>query len=322
MEILYIIGNGFDINLGMKTRYSDFYTYYKTTNSKSEAIQKMKESISNNIENWSDLELAFGRYTSKLKNLEEFDEVYDDLIDNLCDYLINEEQNFDFSKVSPQILYDYLCYPEKSLPQEDIEEISSLKKAWINEKWNIHIVSFNYTRSIEKIVKTLPIVISRNSVSSINLQRIYHIHGYTDKDPILGVNDISQIENIEFHANENIIEALVKTKCNRALRHNVDKLFEKYISEAHLICIFGSSLGDTDNYWWELIGNSIKKGTHLIIFKKGEKIKQRFGHKKIRSRKAILNLFLEKLNLTNEEKEKAQKFIHIDVNTDMFNFRI
>ncbi|MBK7465948.1 MAG: hypothetical protein IPJ43_03540 [Saprospiraceae bacterium] len=40
MEILYIIGNGFDINLGMKTRYSDFYTYYKTTNSKSEAIQK------------------------------------------------------------------------------------------------------------------------------------------------------------------------------------------------------------------------------------------------------------------------------------------
>ncbi|MBK7465949.1 MAG: hypothetical protein IPJ43_03545 [Saprospiraceae bacterium] len=51
------------------------------------------------------------------------------------------------------------------MPQEDIEEISSLKKAWINEKWNIHIVSFNYTRSIEKIVKTLPIVISRNSVT-------------------------------------------------------------------------------------------------------------------------------------------------------------
>ena len=28
MNILYLIGNGFDLNLGLPTRYSDFLEYY------------------------------------------------------------------------------------------------------------------------------------------------------------------------------------------------------------------------------------------------------------------------------------------------------
>ena len=28
MKVVYLIGNGFDLNLGLKTSYSDFYTYY------------------------------------------------------------------------------------------------------------------------------------------------------------------------------------------------------------------------------------------------------------------------------------------------------
>ncbi len=41
MKVIYIIGNGFDINLGMKTKYSDFYTYYQTINSKSILIKNL-----------------------------------------------------------------------------------------------------------------------------------------------------------------------------------------------------------------------------------------------------------------------------------------
>lgn len=299
MDILYIIGNGFDINIGMKTRYSDFYEYYKTTESKSEDIEKLKDSISKGIENWSDLELAFGKYTSKLNSIKEFDEVYDDIIDKLGDYLTNEEDIFDFSKVSKQKFINFLCNPEISIPEEDAEEISSQKYDWQTEDWKINIMSFNYTRTIEKILENenLPIHLGEHHKRSIYLKSIQHIHGYTDKRTILGVNDISQIDKSEFHENDDIVEALVKTKCNRGLRHNIDRLFEKYISEANLICIFGSSLGDTDNYWWKLIGDSVRNGTQLIIFKKGEDIKQRFGHKTVRSRKAILKLFFEKTNL-------------------------
>ena len=66
MNILFLIGNGFDLNLGMKTNYNDFYKYYASKQSSSDLIQKLKKEIDGNIENWSDLELALGKYPSAL----------------------------------------------------------------------------------------------------------------------------------------------------------------------------------------------------------------------------------------------------------------
>lgn len=40
MKILYIIGNGFDLNLQLKTSYKDFYDYYKSTESSTDSIRK------------------------------------------------------------------------------------------------------------------------------------------------------------------------------------------------------------------------------------------------------------------------------------------
>lgn len=44
--ITFIIGNGFDLNLGMKTRYRDVYDSYVTSPSKSEVIGVFDLSIS------------------------------------------------------------------------------------------------------------------------------------------------------------------------------------------------------------------------------------------------------------------------------------
>ena len=40
MNIVHIIGNGFDLNLDLKTSYKDFYDYYIKINSKNEIIYK------------------------------------------------------------------------------------------------------------------------------------------------------------------------------------------------------------------------------------------------------------------------------------------
>jgi hypothetical protein len=69
METAFFIGNGFDINLGMRTRYSDFYESYKSIDSKSDDVKKLKKEIAEGIVNWSDLELALGKYTENLKDL-------------------------------------------------------------------------------------------------------------------------------------------------------------------------------------------------------------------------------------------------------------
>ena len=48
MNILYLFGNGFDLNLGLKTSYTDFYNYYNSLTSTTEKVKFLKESISEN----------------------------------------------------------------------------------------------------------------------------------------------------------------------------------------------------------------------------------------------------------------------------------
>jgi hypothetical protein len=119
MKILYIIGNGFDINLGLKTRYVDFYEYYKTIPTKSPIVKILKDNIGENFKNWSDLEKALGEYTENFNTIDEFIEVYEDIGDNLGDYLKEQEKDFDFSKIDRDKLSSYLSFPEKSLLQAD-----------------------------------------------------------------------------------------------------------------------------------------------------------------------------------------------------------
>ena len=67
MVITHIIGNGFDINQGLKTSYKDFYRdYYLKQDSSESVIDELKSAISGDIENWSDLELAIGKYTAHI----------------------------------------------------------------------------------------------------------------------------------------------------------------------------------------------------------------------------------------------------------------
>jgi cobalamin biosynthesis Mg chelatase CobN len=105
MNIVYIIGNGFDLNLGMKTRYTDFYEYYKLIKSDKSSIKQLKNEILNNYQTWSDLELAIGNYTQKLNSTEEFDEVFEDILDKLSEYLEKEENSFDLNVIDKQLFY-------------------------------------------------------------------------------------------------------------------------------------------------------------------------------------------------------------------------
>lgn len=321
MNTVFIIGNGFDINLGLKTSYKNFYEHYKTIEPKTELIKNLKEDISNGITDWSDLEIAFGKYTVKLEDIKQFDEVYEDIVDNLGDYLIEEENKLDFNKIDLGKFINNLTFPELPLTDEDIQELRNFKQDWKSVDWNINIITLNYTRIIEKIFenKISDRPIGSHHHNSVILKNLQHIHGYTDKRTILGVNDVSQVAKTDFHENEEVLEALIKTKCNRTQRHNVDRKCESYIVEANMICIFGSSLGETDNYWWQLVGEQLKRGVRVIIFKKGQEIKERFGQKNARTRRQVKKVFLDKTNLTTEEKKEYENNIYVGVNTEMFN---
>lgn len=125
MNITYLLGNGFDINIGLKTRYQDFYLYYLNESQlDNPLVQRIKEDINKNIENWSDLELAIGKYTANVTSENEMINLYNDLADSLEKYL-SEEVGFvllsDRESARKAFIND-ICQPEKYFLRADKEE--------------------------------------------------------------------------------------------------------------------------------------------------------------------------------------------------------
>lgn len=321
MQILYIIGNGFDMNLGMKTSYNDFYNHYLTIESEDELVIKLKEELKSDFDSWADLEIAFGNFTKYLNSTEDFDIVFDDLGNELSKYLQNEQNIFEASKVKKDLFFKYLHTPEDSLAQADINELVTFKNQWKSHQWIFNIITLNYTRTIENILDNPTIINTiignNNNIPSI-LNGIFHIHGFTDERMVLGVNDETQILNKELLNNRDILDSIIKSNVNRVSKHTIDNTCERLIKQANLFCIFGTSIGDTDKIWWELIGEQLKRGAKIIIFTKGEEINLRTSYKISRMERAVRNRFLSKTNLTDTEREKFENNIYAGINTDMF----
>ena len=104
MKITVLVGNGFDISLGIKSSYGDFYTWYCAQKSDVAHIQKfrddIKEDMSRNVpseeKTWADFELGLGKYTANFTpdNVDEFIECLEDAQESIRDYLQTEQDKF------------------------------------------------------------------------------------------------------------------------------------------------------------------------------------------------------------------------------------
>ena len=338
MNIVYLIGNGFDINLGLNTRYCDFYKYYlesQQSDNSNPHIKALKKSLKTFLDQipllntkdecakWSDLEFALGEYTKDFKSVSEFQTIYYDLYDNLADYIEQESDKLvTFENVSQ--LYNDLISPENHLPSLDKNIIRDYGSKWNNtSQWNVNIITFNYTLTIEQLLgyQNKQLSLGKNRYGHpIILNSINHIHGTVNEHMLLGVNDILQIGNESFRDNQALQNILVKPQTNKMLKELIDVRCKKIIQEANLICLFGLSLGDTDSIWWKLIGEQLKKNNTMILyFAKGEEIpKRRFhlmGNKEIELKEYLLS----KSELSIEEKKNIQDKIFIGYNTKIFS---
>lgn len=339
MNIVYLLGNGFDINIGMNTRYSDFYEYYNNIPTESKKIAGLKSSIKAYIHkkkngeeltdkeiNWSDLEIAFGQYCEKFTTTEEFEEVYNDLVDNLGEYLENEENSYDFSLQDKTKLPRDLLTPHLFLTETDGEIIKKYLQSQTNS-WFVHIITLNYTRSIERIMDygsgEMPLGGNINNYTS-SLKDVQHIHGYTNSRMILGVNDESQINNGELLKNPYFRQDIIKSECNKAQKTLHVRRCENMINSAHIICLYGVSLGDTDNIWWQKIAEAMaKNNSKLLIFYHSTKyISTRRSHKRQQIEDEVIENFLSKSNLNDEQKKTIRSNIFVSVNSNIFNFKL
>lgn len=321
IRITFLIGNGFDLNVGLDTRYVDFYKYYvdKCKNVLSEEIEK-------NIDVWSDMELALGQCTEKIKDKSEFWACETDLEKCLLNYLEEQMKRIDIADEQKQrdigfemrySLTDfYKNFPDNI--KSHISEMISDK----NEQIEYSFITFNYTDAFEKCLNAVEKQCMDEPWAEID-KTVLHIHGTTkSRDMVLGVNDESQIADKEFRNNILDRQRFIKEEI---IKHNGNANKEKaceIIDSSSIICIFGMSIGKTDKLWWQYIAKWLKndEDRRLIIFAKDWKTNliSKYSNDCENETKDKFKYNGELANVWEEIEDQ----IYVKVNADMFNFKI
>lgn len=334
--ITFLIGNGFDINLGLNTRYADFYKYFLENASVSNMI---KQWIEKEIDLWSDLELQLGKKVSEItdKTLDKFylDKIELDRL--LLEYLEKEQDRFviddnrkrleeEFSRSIKDITDGFTL--------DDRDSVNNTKTHFCNEEYFVQFVSFNYTNALDQIVedcKKNNVDVGKHTNNSGSLMtdkigNVFHVHGTVEGDALLGVNDTSQIENEFLQADTTFVTTFVKRNTNEYLGQQRTSKTKDIIYKSNIICVFGMSIGDTDKMWWEelvnwLIASNLRK---LIIFWKGNEseFKRPIPTQVILLKNSIMKRFLDLgKGVHSDAKLKAiEKQIMVIFNSKIFSF--
>ena len=204
MNILYIVGNGLDIQYGLKTKYSDFYEYQLPIYEE----KKMTENYSNiiydyilndkktNWENWSDLELALGELTKNPEvNEEEFMNALDKLNEDLNNYLSIVQNKFDLTGKTIDIQKN-LKEIYSQIPDGSKERVLQFIQSFSIATDYINILTLNYTNILDRLIekeKNKEYKSFRSHNYGCFIKNVEHVHGTLDFSLILGVNDENQI---------------------------------------------------------------------------------------------------------------------------------
>lgn len=280
MNITYIVGNGLDLQYGLKTRYKDFYNYQK-----SKYDERKKKGYSNYIyeslfkdqvndyENWSDFEISIGELTQKNSditvteyNKEKFIDDFADVVDDLRDYLREVQNSFDVEKYTIDF-EGTLTNLRNNLPSIHQNIITQLTEQSGREHDYINLLTLNYTDVFDKLYNQSVTNFYnqlRNNQYYFYLKTPVHVHGTLEESTILGVSEESQISDTFSDEQK---EIFIKKSSLAAFRENLDEKTTKIISSSDLIILYGVSLGMTDTYIWKQIAEkSIETGMPIIIY--------------------------------------------------------
>lgn len=266
-NITFFIGNGFDINLGLDTRYKDIFTNWeaKCPSSQNIFLNDFKNASNDNFL-WWDFEESIGKLTLNKSDLDKYIADVQDAQKYIRDYLTEEQERYNYK-------YTYTARSWRY----------TIKKCIFDESVNytrggegtINFVSFNYTKTLNTMYNRL----KKKKVSHfrvytgkdengekgyLRLGKCINIHGSCSKEIIMGVDSDSQIQNDKFR-NQKKSSLIVK----QDLIENVNKQkLTDIIDTSSLIILFGISVGCTDATYWDLLHAWLKKDKHrkLIFF--------------------------------------------------------
>jgi len=206
-----IIGNGFDINLGLPTGYENFIEsaqFETLINNGNQLAVHLKNNY--NLKNWIDIEKELSLYSMEGAT-ESYKKEYDDLSASLTDY-IND--------------IDYLKMKKHGAAYDLMHQIAKGK--------SFIILDFNYTKSIRLLLSNFGLSDERIELCHLK------VHGEAEKRNIVfGVEDKAPIKP------EHVFIRKAYNKSFKAL--NFTELYKNVSS----VMFFGHSLGESDHTYFK-----------------------------------------------------------------------
>lgn len=330
MNITFLIGNGFDLNLGLNTTYSDFVKYYVTTKAKNENLQAFRTNIEKNEDLWSSAEITMGKYTEEFVPGAgaQFSECQEDFCEQLSIYLKQQEKRIDYEYISQNILgaFSQLDKIASIFPAQTREILQQVYKKHIAENIKFNFINYNYTYTLDRCVaqaKKLQPALGTHIYGTVtynhSLEVIRHVHGTVDSQMVFGVNDETQITNsqiFECEYGDIYKKAFIKIQANQSYQENTDVKAKNMLDSSQLVCVYGMSIGATDKLWWERICKWLSSNSerHLIIFKHGmppkSVLQTQYSIEERKCKKEITQY----AQLNNTQKEEIENRIHVTDN--------
>lgn len=335
MNITFLIGNGFDIGVGLQSKYKDFYpVYYEKSRNKPGDIKKLSDEIAQDYENWADFEMALGEYTNQFntetKNI--FVEQIKDFEKEFVQYLKEKEDriSYDANQIVDVMLKALLeYYSMDNLPLISNEILNNIYKNHTLDNHVYNFINFNYTSVLEKFLNTIADKIVNKRKTSHGdrvdkIGRIIHVHGELNSYPIIGLNDKEQIANKELANDERFVRNLVKPALNHFMRRGNDLNATNIINSSSIICVYGMSLGATDKKWWQLIVKwlSAADGRQLVLFLYDENHTTFTQFEWLEKEDAVIDKLAEYCSDLKVDIEKLRARIHIAIHKNIFSMKL
>jgi hypothetical protein len=333
MNITYLIGNGFDIACGLKTRYVDFIKEYIASDSSDKDIREFKSNIEQDICTWADAEYAFGALTEKIVTVAKFKKCFRDFLKHLNAYFLEQQAKIKLDDIDKSEISSFrvgLINYQSFLSDEAKREISHCTDCLDHNSLNFNFLVFNYTEIFEKLLrksmlsKTSRHGVNKSSGSPTNcrLDSVEYVHGSL-KDPplIFGVNDPEQIRYMIHRSNPDILQILVKPVGNRETRLLAFERCKNAIQQSDIVCTYGMSIGATDAFWWNeiltLLSNN--KKTNLLIHCFDQDCDAAIAGDVIQTTNKLKNKFITNAKSDVRIQRSISDRIHVIINKNPFH---
>ena len=281
MRVTWIIGNGFDLNLGLRTSYRDFIERAYLASPDGPAKRRLLDSISKvaggDVQNWSDLEELSGIITQEYDVSEKdlFFQGFEDMLAVLDGYLAKEQEAFCTRPPSHAMVDEFwgsIARLGERLPPMELAAVGDFQDARENNSFDF--ISLNYTDPFDRLLEAAKRE-HRPFDRRMNMYRdsageVLHVHGTVGPAGglVFGVSDDVQVANPAFALDPEFAELWVKTRRNAYDGfYRTQEAFDR-IFKSDLVVVFGCSLGKTDEYLWHEVvsGLAADEGRRLLVF--------------------------------------------------------